>query len=239
MNEYILEARVLLKERAKEVNSHLSFVQALIDSKANSLARRAHDGEIIFSEHKIDRRLVKTLSATGYLLIYNLIESVMTDALDAVHKQLQSDELTFSQLSDELKKICLRDFNKSTVNQKHLLEHGEISLDKALTWLGYSRFNHFNGNIDAKTIQKKARSYGFSIADHDRKFTNDGQILRDIRDKRNSLAHGEVSFEECGQDTAIESLIVLNEQACMYLSAVLDGVDHFLTKKRYRNVEEG
>lgn len=234
MNDYIQEAQELLEERSEEISRHLKFVQELIDSKAQFLALEKRDKLVKASGYQIERGLVKTLSASSYLLIYNLVESVMTDALDAVHKQLRSDELSFSQLSDKLQKICLKNFNSHNTNSELAKDIGHVTLQEALTWLGYSRFNHFNGNIDAKMIQSKARLYGFQIADHDKKFTNDGRILKEIRDNRNRLSHGEVSFEECGQDTAIENLISLHLQTKVYLSAVLEGINTFLIQQQYR-----
>ncbi|WP_240205673.1 MAE_28990/MAE_18760 family HEPN-like nuclease [Vibrio sp. CyArs1] len=234
MNEYIEDAIDLLEERSQEIERHLCFVKELIDSKPQYLAKVSDEKLVKSSDYQIDRRLVKTLSAASYLLIYNLVESVMTDCLDAVHKQLKSEKLSFFELSKELQKICLKDFNKFTANHKTAENHGEITLEKAMTWLGYNRFNHFNGNIDAKMIQKKAGEYGFSIGEHDRKFTEDGKILKDIRDNRNRLAHGEVSFETCGQETAIEALITLHQQTKVYLNAVLIGVDQYLTAQQYK-----
>ena len=100
------DVRELLDDRRCEVDRHLSFVKALIDSKSNRIAHVA--GELtVFSDYEIDRALIKTISATGYLLIYNLLESTMTAALDLVHRQLKQEGLRYEQLNEDLKKICL------------------------------------------------------------------------------------------------------------------------------------
>ncbi len=236
MNEYIEEIIELLEERSVEIKRHLLFVEELLDSKAQYLAREKQGELIKVSDFEIKRGLVKTLSASSYLLIYNLIEAVMKNALDAVHKQLKSEELTFFDLSKSLQKICLKDFNKFTANPEIVLDCGDIQLKDALTWLGYSARNHFNGNIDAKMIQKKARDYGFKVAEHDKRLTDDGKFLTNIRDNRNRLSHGDVSFETCGQEAAIETLIELHEQTVVYLRAVLDGVNTFLLAEGYKHI---
>lgn len=95
MNEYIEEVVEMLNERSAEISRHLKFVEELLNSKAKYLAHLRETQLEKASDFEIERGLVKTLSASSYLLIYNLIEAVMTNALDAVHKQLRSDSLTF------------------------------------------------------------------------------------------------------------------------------------------------
>lgn len=235
MNEFIEEVKDLLEERSAEIERYLIFVEELIDSKGLYLAKYNEKDLVKASDYEINRTLIKTLSATSYLLIYNLIESVMTHLLDSVHKQLVHECLAFSQLSEKLKKICLKNFNKIDLNNQTATLNSHISLDDALIWIGYNRRGHFSGNVNAKEIQAKARAYGFEIGNHDRQFTNDGEILNIIREKRNVLAHGDISFEACGQDTAIDSLIKLHKQTYIYLNAVLDGVNQYLIDQSYRN----
>ena len=232
MNQYVQDVRLLLEERSKEVDRHLEFAKFLIDSRANGLAMY-FDGDIRKSfPYVIDRSLVKTIRATGYLLIYNLIESVMTASLDAVHLQLKDESLTFSELSKKMKEICYDNFKKSISEQK-ISENSELLIDDALVWLGYHRNKHWNGNVDVKSIEAKTKKYGIQViyTENDQRELKENFL--DIRRKRNSLSHGELSFEQCGQDTAIESLIEYNRQAFRYLSVVIDGVERYLLEKKY------
>lgn len=57
--------------------------------------------------------------------------------------------------------------------------------------------------------------------------------LLNIKDKRNALAHGRLSFEQCGQDTAVDALIEYSQQAYSFLEAVLNGIDEYLEGKKY------
>ncbi|MGB0733147.1 MAG: MAE_28990/MAE_18760 family HEPN-like nuclease, partial [Pontibacterium sp.] len=174
----------------------------------------------------------KTITATAYLMIYNMVESTMTEAIDAVHQQLRQDNMTFSQLSEKLKEVCFKNFKSSIESTRERQNKGE-TFDSALVWLGYKKDNHWNGNIDARSIRTTAAKYGFNIAPTDYTATRHGESLLKVKTTRNKLAHGEVSFEECGQGTAIEELMEIHEQAVMYLSAVIDGIETYLDNKAY------
>ncbi|MCL7930977.1 MAE_28990/MAE_18760 family HEPN-like nuclease [Halomonas llamarensis] len=53
---------------------------------------------------KINRDLEKTLRSSGLLLIYNLVEATMSNAIDAIHKVIKAEEVSYHDLSDKLKK---------------------------------------------------------------------------------------------------------------------------------------
>ena len=225
------DVRELLDDRRCEVDRHLSFVKALIDSKSNRIAHV--NGELtVFSDYEIDRALIKTISATGYLLIYNLLESTMTAALDLVHRQLKQEGLRYEQLNEDLRKICLKNF-KEAISDKSMEELRGISVDVASVWLGYDSRRLWNGNVDVKKIREKASGYGIRYLydgdDHDDIRRN----VLNIKEKRNALAHGRLSFEQCGQDTAIDALIGYSAQVYRYLTAVLNGIDCYLIEKAY------
>ncbi|WP_444945656.1 MAE_28990/MAE_18760 family HEPN-like nuclease [Microbulbifer sp. VTAC004] len=226
-------ARDNFEERKAEIQRYLDFTEALIDKKANTLARTRKDSGEVESIFPIERSLTKTLSATAYLLIYNLIESTMTHALDSIHQQVRNKKLTFEKLSEPLKSICIKNFREA-VTSKIAHSHGETLINEALTWMGYDKKKLFSGNIDAKIIQEKARSYGFKIADHDKSKSQDGIRMKVIRVKRNELSHGNISFEQCGQDTAIDDVIKLYKESSLYLEAVLDGVERYLKAEEYQ-----
>ena len=189
-NVLIDEVKELLEERKSEVDRHLEFARALIDSKANAIAHVPAEGaEAIISEYKIDRSLIKTISATGYLLIYNLLESTMTAALDAVHRQLHSEALTFEQLSQNLQRICLNNF-KGAISSDSIKQLQSIAINSALVSLGYNPQRLWNGNVDVKKIREKAKEYGFSCVYTGDDYDDIKRNLLNIKDKRNALAHG-------------------------------------------------
>ena len=237
-NQFVEDVRVLLDDRSREVLRLLEFSEALV--KAKGLAKSNEDGTLILADFDLDRNLVKSIRASGYLLIYNLVEAVMTAALDAIHQQLDLEQRKFEDLNEKIKDICLSNFRVAVkgLNARTALDHTSQILNRCMVSLGYSKRTHWSGNIDAKEIYKKAQRYGFQIVDHNREDSKDGENLVLIRNKRNELGHGELSFVQCGHDTAIENLFDYHKEAVVFLTAVLDGIEEYLENENYLNIDQ-
>lgn len=229
------EVKALLEDRNREVENHLKFAQALIESKANRIAYvpQGDQGKAIISNYEISRSLIRTISATGYLLIYNLLESTMTAALDAVHTHLKDEKITFEQLSENLQKICIKNF-KEAISKDALEEFQSIAINSVLVSFGYNPKKLWNGNVDVKKIKEKAKDYGFKIVYKGADYNDLSRNLRIVKRNRNELAHGSVSFEQCGQDVAVDALIEYSAQAYSYLLVTLEALDEYLENKKYK-----
>lgn len=236
-NELLFEVRELFQKRSDEVDRYFQFLSSIASFRATSLARTdaVGDGtELMILPDVISRELVKTLRANGYLLLYNLVESTMTNAVDAIHRCFEEEECDFGLLSGALKKIVLENF-------KHVIGHGSSEVLEAthpiqisVTKLGYNKEKLFSGNLDAREIRRTATRYGFTIAGHDTAVSRDGAGLKAIKDTRNSLAHGKISFEECGHDTSLDGLMAISAETKVYLDAVLRGIEQFVNERSYR-----
>lgn len=243
-SEGFYHVRQLFEDRAEEVKRLINFNVVLTDTKANKLAYEESSGTggdaRIYQEYVIERELLKTFKASVFLVLYNLVESTMANAVDAIHQSMASDDYDFSKLSESMKKITLNNFKSGikNINTKENVLTGEDSLKKIAMTYGYNKNFLFSGNISAKTIKDCAKKYGFDIADHDKEKSQSGERIVDIKEKRNHLAHGNISFEDCGKEVSPEELVSLFEETVTYLNAVLDGVESFILEKKYLREEE-
>jgi hypothetical protein len=207
-------------ERAKDVSDYLCFLRDL------------EQGQILLSKNgkisKIDSELDKSLKATGFLLLYNLIESTMRNAIQSIFDEINTQGVSFDKLRIELKRIILQNVRKRDVD-KVLEEITIISLD--MIKYGFSRDDLFSGNVDAREIKEIAKKYGFSSnTDRD---TRDGIDLVSIKKNRNDLAHGFMSFKEVGKNTSAENLVEISERVIKYLRQILGNIDEYLVKQQY------
>jgi hypothetical protein len=90
-----------------------------------------------------------------------------------------------------------------------------------------------SGNLDAKVIKKLINQYGF----HGR-IRNEGSrieyVLSHIKNVRNDLAHGNISFCEASQDTVMRELIDYKKELVMYLTDVLHNINDYVVNKKYQ-----
>lgn len=212
------------EERANDVSNYLYFLRDLEQEKI----LLSQDGVI----SKIDTELDKNLKATGYLLLYNLVESTMRNAIQSIFDEISNKGVSFDKLRIEIKKIILQNVKKRDVD-KVLEQITIISLD--IIKYGFSRDDLFSGNVDAREIKEIAKKYGFSaITDRD---TRDGIDLVSIKKNRNDLAHGFMSFKEVGQNTSAENLFEISERVIKYLRQILENIDQYLVNQEYLDSE--
>ena len=71
-----------------------------------------------------------------------------------------------------------------------------------------------------------------------KKFRDDKKPIRLIKEIRNKLAHGSLSFTECGQDHVASEFRELINIVKEFLEAVIEHYDAFINNKGYRIVDE-
>lgn len=229
----LVDVRDLFARRTEEVLRYFDFLTAVTDNKADLLGVLQPDQSVKKVENFVlSRDLVKTLRANGYLLLYNLVESTMTNAIDAIHQIFQAGSLSFDDLRTEVQQIILKNF-RGVVLDENMISNRSHPIQIAMLQIGYKKENLFSGNVDARSIRDTAKIYGFGIATHDTSISRDGQRLLDIKNKRNQLAHGKISFEECGHETSHDELIAITNETIAYLKAVLAGIEEYVTKRAY------
>jgi len=222
MEEVLLD----FNTRVSEINGYFLFLEGLIREEIK-LAVVGNEGEMQI--RAVNSELAKTLKANSFLLLYNLIESSMTNAIEAIFDELESQKVSFNSVRLELKKIVLQNF-KDRSHQSVYKQITDISLD--IIKVGFKRDKVFSGNIDGDKITDTARQFGFSY-DTDYAKTKHGKGLYDIKKKRNSLAHGHKSFAEVGRDTGISDLITSKDEVVEYIRQILQNIESYLNSKEY------
>jgi len=213
--------------RVQEINEYFSFLEGL-DNKTIKLTSSENIDE---EKNKlIDYNLLtKTLKANSFLLLYNLIESSMRNAIEAIFDELKGKKISFNAVRVEIKKVVLENFKNRSPNKIHS-QIKDISLD--IITAGFDSKKLFSGNIDRDEITKTARRYGFSF-DTDYAKTKHGENLYDIMEKRNDLAHGNKSFSEIGKSISIGDLLKIKNEVIEYIGQILKNIETYLNNKEY------
>lgn len=235
-NQYLKLAYDEFCIRLRETESYILFVQKVSTMDKPHLCSDSESSSIK-NTYEIDRELTKTLRASSYLMLYNLLESTMSNAIDAIHETIKSENRDIMDLSENLHKIILTNLQKglsdNIINElsKHHKDHREDLFN-----IGYNKKKLFSGNVDCDIIKQYCRRYGFTthpVESIDGKLTWDPKVIKEIKQKRNNLAHGSESFADCGQQIVIDTLHSNLEHVKAVLLGVFYGLNKYIDEKAY------
>lgn len=213
-------------ERSKEVSKYFIFLKSL-EQGSTELTMKDSKGNP--KTQLIDSELLKTLKASGFLLLYNLVEATMRNAIEAIFDELRSKGVSYDQIRPELKKVVLKNLKKRS-SDKIFASIALISSD--IITACFDRQDLFSGNIDGKLIRDTANEYGFSCTTNHIK-TGNGIDLLTVKANRNQLAHGFESFSEVGRAKSADELLSIKNKTIKYLRQILQNIEQYLINKEY------
>jgi hypothetical protein len=242
-------------DRKNEIHQYFNFLQFIekyIAQKGNVLSI---DNESL----SFNQNLVKVLKANCYMMLYNLVEGSITEAIDAIFDAISTQQVHFKDLTHDYKKIWLNyqqgivKITTESSNKKEVKDHAKNRVNRTLSdvlnHLEYFRILTFtdqqqnsfdnykgylkvvstaeiSGNIDAAKMRELAKTYGFSVPER----CNDMLKIKNIR---NQLAHGELSFAEAGV-ILLEELIDMKKNVFVYLEAILLNINDFIENEGFK-----
>ena len=200
----------IFQERVNEINRYYTFISS-------------------FSLENPDKELNKILRSNLILMLYNLVESSITNSIEEIHSNIYTNRISFNVLNIELKKILIRQI-KNMNPHTFVQSINDIAID--IIKQAFNKRQISDGNIDNDTIVKLGRQYGFCT------FTNyqdsqSGRCLKAIKGRRNDLAHGTYSFTEIGKEYTIEDLGRMKNEAIKYLAEIIQNIELYLNSKSY------
>jgi hypothetical protein len=181
---------------------------------------------------------LKILKANALLMIYNLVESTVINGVDEIYDKLKANGATYSTVRKEIQDIWFsykfgqvyqpeahyRSYKNKALEIVNSIMLGEvIELNrKALS---------FEGNLDADEIRKVCSGHGIDFRPDNT--CKGGERLKDVKTKRNELAHGTLSFAECGREYTLADLIDIKDQTYVFLNGLLDGMKRYYDEEEY------
>lgn len=212
----MLETRRILEEREKEINLYFSFISSDVN------------------ENTTDPTLFKILKANILLMLYNFIEAVVSNSVDAIRTNIYNEvSANFDCLKNQVKIQIIKDL-KGNISPENFVEQC-TNISNDIIKLSFKKESISKGNIDRDVIYKIASVYGFNINNSNYAETAHGKSLSTIKDKRNDLAHGTFSFAEIGKIYSKPDLEKLKNQTIKYLTFVVDEIESYLNSKQYLN----
>lgn len=232
-NSHLLDAFLEFQDKCSEIERYLDFLDNLDMGSDNHILSKNKDS--YWETTPISREVQKTIRASTYLLIYNLLESSMCNALDAIHLTLESENIDIQKVSTKIKRVIYNNL-KNGLGEKSIdsLINNNIDLRPIIMKHGYNKKDLLSGNLDADVLQKIEKKYGFKsypVGGKDGLYS--ATTIKEIKRKRNALAHGSLSFEECGQQIPILTMREKYKDAKNFMFSVFNGLNNFLDQQHY------
>lgn len=231
-----MTSRLLFDERMEDINDYLSFVKLLISERPNLVYKDVSNADV---SKEIDLDITHILKANAYIILYNLIEATISNAIEDIHTVFSNEEnLCVDTVILNLTRIAFKGIDTKTMSE---IDFSNDNVSKTIfkTWLSAhkklvdaNKNPLFSGNVDARKIREVADKYGFSYNTDEEK-TRNGATLVSIKTARNSLAHGSESFRSKGQNASIDEIIIMKDEVFHYLNCILQNIENYLDNRVY------
>lgn len=169
--------------------------------------------------------LMNTMKSSALLMIYNVVESTMTNLLQDVFDHLHANNVSFDSLNNKMKTLVLS-YSKRR-NSATLVEKMGVSAMN-LVVACFERTEVFSGNLDCKKIRDTLKDVGVSSQHNYAE-----KALQVVKVERNDLAHGVKSFSDCGKNYSAKQLRELHVKSAVILERVIEDFERFLTAGDY------
>ena len=228
---------VTFEERLQEIETYLDLLD-ILEKQAGKGAPKIGGVAITTQQQKI-------LYSSVYLQLYNLVEATVTWCVEAVCDAAENGSWLPSDLTDLVRREWIRTVAKTheDLTPTHRLDASVRMADKllqALPILAWKVQKGGGGNWDDNEIAAITKRLGCTLTltrtvntGIKRHIRDDMGALALIKSFRNRLAHGTLSFAECGDGVTVDELKDLKKRTAAYLRAVIAAFTTFIDSHEF------
>ncbi|MEJ2866725.1 MAE_28990/MAE_18760 family HEPN-like nuclease [Actinomycetospora sp. OC33-EN08] len=201
-----------LDERISEVRDYIELLRAIEQEAATGVPRLEQSkAPITVSQQRV-------LASTVYLQLYSLTEALVSRCLEALGGALETGGWQPTDLAEQLKREWVRHMARThtEMSPERRLENAMILCEHLMGQLPLGKFAidvGGGGNWDDEEIYRLGQRLGCNFrfaaetqAAAKRPIRDSLGALKLVRDRRNRLAHGSLSFRECADGVATDEL---------------------------------
>lgn len=225
-------ARDVLQDRIDEIQDYINLIESLDAANKNGKS------SVTPGQYHI-------LIANTFVLMYNMIEATITQSIKRLEEIISQNKDCPHGLSDKIFSEWIATFlgTKEQLSHEKRLTRGkkfyQHVISNSKTELSLNRSG--GGNWDDEEIHRFSerigidpRSIPLPVLQNVKKVREDDLgCMKFIVRNRNKLAHGEISFSECGKDKDIGRIKEIFCDTSQYLSAVVDLFEDFLEQRHF------
>ena len=177
------------------------------------------------------------LKANSFIVLYNLVEASVKNFIIGIYDEVAMQNLSYNDICDKLKKMWIdvyyNDLSHTTTNYSQHKEKAKkmIEFIIAENKVDFGDEVKLSGNADLQQIKKMFDKHGMNIDSS--VIQNAGEGLLEVKNKRNHIAHGNISFIEGGRDSSITDLNQYKDEIIRFLNAINKEVSEYIDNQKY------
>ena len=172
-------------------------------------------------------------------MIYNIIEYIVANLVDSIYDEIRMNHLSYVDVNESIKalwrKTILKATNDPNANFNTFLKKNEEIIAAILrnaTLEMNSRNTLPAGNLNGVSIKETFKLHGIQIQTSSKNYRPD--ILDGIKENRNNLAHGSVSFVDAVRSDSISDIRRNEKFVVAFLEELIDTVTTYINEQRYK-----
>lgn len=211
-------------EKIREIDDHLHNLEEA-------------DGE---TNETSGRKMLIASKAATIIMLYGFVEAVASSAFTLLQKDIESKGLKYTQLAPKVQDAWL--INEFAYVKTEQVGH-EFYLGKTRSILAAVSSSpvKFGGvgllgsaNVDGDKIRKCCERYGVHFDTRDMR--DEMEVLAEIRESRNSLAHGDVSFYEYGRGITVDDLVKKRDKVFAILEFLVETMVDYINNEKHTKI---
>ena len=175
----------------------------------------------------VEQQMQCCLKAQALVLLYNLVESTICECLNAIYDAVHDDKLTYNKLTDEMRRAWTKSCKRAKMPEKDWSEEEKMNHIVKFKELA----TNISGSMDIRNIYNVFSQHGCTINNCRREDYAKSFLI--VKSKRNLLAHGNISFSECGTTYVLSDLEKMKQDIITFLEKVIESTHIFISDKKY------
>ncbi len=231
------------ESRKREINSFIELMKFLEGKKISVQENEVSFDDFFYGEDSsIDlsyQELINILKSNVSLMMYNIIEYTVSGLVDCIYDEIRMQNLSYIDVNESIREVWRKNILKVTkdpgANFNTFLKRNEEIINYILsnaTLNIHARETLPAGNLDGISIKSTFKSHGIHIKTSSENFRPD--ILNSIKENRNNLAHGSVSFVDAVRNDSIQDFVKYYQLITLFLEELIDTVNEYIECQDYK-----
>ena len=219
------------KQRKEDIEESFSLLDFLLSIETHRGKEIKND--ILGNSLVVSQGMQCVVKAQFLMVLYNLVESTVYDCLNAIYDAILDDALVYGSLSTEMKQIWREYLRKRGLSEDFSKSEEEITNMP----IHFSELAvNISGSLDYRKIQDVFSKHGCVLDDTKRLIVADSFLV--VKNRRNQLAHGDISFSACGSNYMLSDLFKFKSDIVDYMAVLVAKTQEFIKSDLYKRMDE-